>query len=215
MYHFNWGWGGMYNGYFALSNINPGGNNLNGNQHAIIGIKPNDGSTLVNNTTWSGNVSKTTNIAVPDAISLTVNPGAVISFAQNCKLQIWGKLTSIGISSSYAKFTAVDTTTGWLGIKWDNSHMNGEVMADNDSSKLIYTQVEYSDEQGIYCRYYSKIIINNCKINNNYAYNGGGISVMYHPINITNSEIYNNHAINLGGGIYFSGINDNFSAIIS
>ncbi len=215
MYHFNWGWGGMYNGYFALSNINPGGYNLTNNQCAIIGIKPNDGSTLVTNTTWSGNVNKTTNIAVPDAITLTTSPGAVINFAQNCKLQIWGKLTSIGTSSNYVRFTAVDTATGWLGIKWDNSHMDGTVMADNDTSKLIYTQVEYSDQHGIYCQYYGKILIDHCKINNNDAgiqfagigqtngY-GGGISVWYNTINISNSEIYNNYATIKGGGIYFN-----------
>ncbi|KAF0130308.1 MAG: hypothetical protein FD155_1608 [Bacteroidetes bacterium] len=214
MYHFNWGWGGMYNGYFALSNINPGGFNFTSNQHAIIGIKPNDGSTLVTNTTWSGNVSKSTNVAVPDAITLTTSPGAVINFAQDCKLQIWGKLTSIGTSSNYVRFTAVDTTDGWLGIKWDNSHMDGTVMADNDTSKLIYTQVEYSDEHGIFCQYYGKILIDHCKINNNDAYNGAGISVWYQAININNTEIYNNHATNRGGGIYLSS-DDNLSVTIS
>jgi len=225
MYHFNWGWGGSYNGYFALTAINPGGFNFTSNQHAIIGIKPNDGSTLVSNTTWSGNVTKSTNIAVPDAITLTVNPGAIASFAQNCKLQIWGKLTSIGTSGSYVKFTAVDTTTGWLGIKWNNDYMNREVMADNDSSKLIYTQVEYSDEHGILCRKYGKVIVNHCKINNNDAgiWNvstaqtngfGGGIFVSYEPINITNSEIYNNHTMGQGGGFYVS-FTDNLVSTIS
>ena len=216
MYHFNWGWGGSYNGYFALTAINPGGFNFTSNQHAIIGIKPNDGSTLVTNTTWSGNVSKSTNVAVPDAITLTTSPGAVINFAQNCKLQIWGKLTSIGTSSNYVRFTAVDTTDGWLGIKWDNSHMDGTVMADNDTSKLIYTQVEYSDEHGIFCQYYGKILIDHCKINNNYSSDwGGGISAHYHPFNITHTEIYNNHAAIEGGGGIFLSSTDNLPAIIS
>jgi len=214
MYHFNWGWGGMYNGYFALTAINPGGFNFTSNQHAIIGIKPNDGSTLIVNTTWSGNVTKSTNVAVPDAITLTTSPGAVINFAQNCKLQIWGKLTSIGTSSNYVRFTAVDTTTGWLGIKWDNSHMDGTVMADNDSSKLIYTQVEYSDQHGIFCQYYGKILIDHCKINNNHANDGAGISVWYQAINITNSEIHNNHATSSGGGIFLSST-DSLPASIS
>ncbi len=222
MYHFNWGWGGMYNGYFALTAINPGGFNFTSNQHAIIGIKPNDGSTLVTNTTWSGTVTKSTNVAVPDAITLTTSPGAVIHFAQNCKLQIWGKLTSIGTSSNYVRFTAVDTTTGWLGIKWDNSHMDGTVMADNDSSKLIYTQVEYSDEHGIFCQYYGKIMIDHCKINNNDAGTwtagigqtngyGGGISVWYQAISISHTEIDNNDAMIAGGGIYVS---SNTSSVI-
>ncbi|MFZ2911958.1 MAG: C10 family peptidase [Candidatus Absconditicoccaceae bacterium] len=225
MYHFNWGWGGSYNGYFALTAITPGGFNFTSNQHAIVGIKPNDGSTLITNTTWSGNVTKSTNVAVPDAISLTVNAGATINFAENCKLQIWGKLTSTGTTNSYVKFTAVDTTDGWLGIKWDNTHMNGEVMSDNDSSKLIYTQVEYSDQHGIFCQAYGKVVIDHCKINNNDAgsYNsstgqtngyGGGVSVWNQPINITNTEIYNNHA-EIKGAAGYVGFIYTLSSIIS
>ncbi|MCF7835183.1 C10 family peptidase [Candidatus Gracilibacteria bacterium] len=224
LYHFNWGWGGSYNGYFALSNLNPGGNTLTNNQHAIIGIKPNDGSTLVTNTTWSGTVTKSTNIAVPDAITLSVNPGAVVKFDENCKLQVFGRILSIGTSSSYAKFTAVDTLTGWLGIKFDNNYMMQEVMADNDTSKFIYSQIEWSKNHGIYSYNYGKLLIDYCKINDNDAgiWNGsngqtngygGGISIWYHPVNINNSEIYNNHATIQGGG-FFLITTSNFSAQI-
>jgi hypothetical protein len=212
MYHFNWGWGGNYNGYFALSNLNPGGNNLTSNQHAIIGIKPNDGSTLVVNTTWSGNITNTTNIAVPDAISLTVSPGAIVKFGKDCKLQIWGKINSVGTSTNYAKFTAINTSDGWDGFEWYEDYLNR--MSDNDSSKLIYTQVEYSKSSGIYCSDYGKILIDHSKINNNYGYNGGGISIFYSPINIIWSEIYNNNATSQGGGIFLTST-DTTSAIIS
>ena len=40
-FHFNWGWSpDWYNGYYYLSNLNPGGYNFNTNQQAIIGIQP-------------------------------------------------------------------------------------------------------------------------------------------------------------------------------
>lgn len=39
-FHFNWGWSGSSDGYFSLTNLNPGGYNFNDNQHAVIGIKP-------------------------------------------------------------------------------------------------------------------------------------------------------------------------------
>lgn len=39
-FHFNWGWSGSYNGYFYLSNLNPGGANFNQQQDAVIGIEP-------------------------------------------------------------------------------------------------------------------------------------------------------------------------------
>ena len=213
MYHFNFGWSGLYNGYYSLLNITPGGQNLTNNQNAIIGIKPNDGSTLTTNTIWSTNSTKTTSIAVPRAITLTVNPGVITNFAQNCKLQIFGDLTSIGTSSSFVKFTAVDTNTGWLGIKWDNDYNNREVMANNDTSKLIYTQVEYSQGGGIYCRAYRRLMIDNCKVNNNHYTTGAGISVWYMPINISYTEIYNNHCTAQGAGIFVT-TTDTLSASI-
>ena len=217
MYHFNFGWGGQYNGYYLLTSINPGSNNFTNNQHAIIGIKSNDGSTLVTNTTWTGTQTKSTNICVPDAVTLTVSPGATISFAPGCKLQVFGRLLSTGTSTNYTKFTAINTNSGWEGIKWDNDYMLGEVMADNDSSTLIYTQVEYSQRSGIYCMQYGKLILDHCKINNNYCYSGAsgaGVCAIFSPISITNCEIYNNHATNGGGGISLSGTG-NLSSNIS
>ena len=210
MYHFNFGWGGAYNGYFALSDITPGGSNFSSNQQAIIGIKPNDGSTLVTNTTWTGNINNLTNIAVPDAVTLTVNPGTIAKFAQNCKLQIWGRILATGTAANYAKFTAIDTTLGWWGIKFDNCYMNFEVMADNDTSKVTYAQIEYSDMRAITIKNFSKVLINYCKINNNFIdgdewgyYNGEGAGIFVHnaTVKVYNSEVYNNHALGTGGGI--------------
>jgi hypothetical protein len=41
LYHVNWGWGGSYDGYFQLNNLNPGSRTYNMNQQLIIGISPN------------------------------------------------------------------------------------------------------------------------------------------------------------------------------
>lgn len=41
-FHFNWGWGGSFNGYFLLSNLNPGGSNFSEGQGAIINFVPNN-----------------------------------------------------------------------------------------------------------------------------------------------------------------------------
>ena len=38
--HFNWGWGGNGDGYFALGNLNPIGYSFNSNNYAIIDITP-------------------------------------------------------------------------------------------------------------------------------------------------------------------------------
>jgi hypothetical protein len=46
-FHFNWGWGGMYDGYFNINNLNPGtggagsgAGTYNNGQQALLGIKP-------------------------------------------------------------------------------------------------------------------------------------------------------------------------------
>ena len=45
-FHFNWGWGGSYNGYYHLNNLNPGGSNFNDGQGAIINFFPSENYTV-------------------------------------------------------------------------------------------------------------------------------------------------------------------------
>ena len=53
MFHFNWGWGGMYDGYFKLSLLTPGTDGIgagtadgfSANQRIVIGIQPPTGDT--------------------------------------------------------------------------------------------------------------------------------------------------------------------------
>ncbi len=40
-YHVNWGWSGANNGYFLITNLNPGGITFNNNQGAVFSIVPN------------------------------------------------------------------------------------------------------------------------------------------------------------------------------
>lgn len=39
-FHFNWGWGGAYDGYFYLNSINPGGTQFNNDQDAMVNLYP-------------------------------------------------------------------------------------------------------------------------------------------------------------------------------
>ncbi|OQX73346.1 MAG: hypothetical protein B6D61_12640 [Bacteroidetes bacterium 4484_249] len=45
-FHFNWGWSGYANGYFYLTNLNPGGYSFNQDQQAIFYVYP-DGTTTL------------------------------------------------------------------------------------------------------------------------------------------------------------------------
>lgn len=42
LFHVNWGWGGSYDGWYALDGLEPGGYDFNSMQAAVIGIHPND-----------------------------------------------------------------------------------------------------------------------------------------------------------------------------
>ena len=52
-FHFNWGWDGLFNGFYTLDNLNPRTSTFNLSQSAIIGIHPNNGpvSDFTSNTT--------------------------------------------------------------------------------------------------------------------------------------------------------------------
>lgn len=39
-FHFDWGWSGAYNGFFYLNDMDPGGNDFNSSQGAVINIYP-------------------------------------------------------------------------------------------------------------------------------------------------------------------------------
>ncbi|MBC8486658.1 MAG: C10 family peptidase [Bacteroidetes bacterium] len=39
-FHFNWGWGGLYNGYYYVSNLHPGTHYYSENQAVLINVKP-------------------------------------------------------------------------------------------------------------------------------------------------------------------------------
>ncbi|MGE5383224.1 MAG: C10 family peptidase [Omnitrophica WOR_2 bacterium] len=43
-FHFNWGWSGSFNGYFYLTNLNPGGSDFSWGQGAIVNFHPAEGS---------------------------------------------------------------------------------------------------------------------------------------------------------------------------
>ena len=75
-FHMNWGWGGAYNGYFYLSNLNPGGSNFNQSQNAIIHIEPNPAY-------YPEYCTGQTNIVTNDFGSLEDGSGPIANYQNN------------------------------------------------------------------------------------------------------------------------------------
>ena len=77
-FHFNWGWGGLDNGYFLIDSLNPGTNGIGSGsgrydnyQSAIIGIMP--ATTTSNITLYNYLTPADTTVAYDSAITVTTN----------------------------------------------------------------------------------------------------------------------------------------------
>lgn len=97
-FHFNWGWGGMSNGYFILSMLNPGEQGIgsfeggyNSNQGIIINIKPDEGGEpVVMPLTGSIKISTTaTSCALGSSVSVPMN-SVCMSGTKNWNQLYWG-----------------------------------------------------------------------------------------------------------------------------
>ncbi|GAB1405445.1 hypothetical protein MASR1M74_26260 [Lentimicrobium sp.] len=70
-FHFDWGWSGSSNGYYAIGGLNPAGNNFNDNNRALVGAVPGD-----NNFSWiiqnSGFTTPSRGINFMDAVDANV-----------------------------------------------------------------------------------------------------------------------------------------------
>jgi len=85
MYYINWGWDGMFDGYFALTALNPDGNGAYGkDQTAIIGIQKSTGGDIVS--TPKVTVTKIT-LASDETITRNSNSDNFTGIKVECALQ--------------------------------------------------------------------------------------------------------------------------------
>lgn len=99
-FHFNWGWQGSYNGYFAVSNLNPGSYEFNTYQGAIFNLEPDPCYPYPD-------IAITGNTVMADANSsviLTAPEGVSYQWSNNSTEQ------SITVSPSVPKFYTVTVT---------------------------------------------------------------------------------------------------------
>lgn len=86
--HFNWGWGGNADGYFALSHLNPLGYDFNSGNAAIFNIVPQYDPYHIVATAYppsAGTVNGSGDYHIGDSCTLTAVP------SENCKFLYWKK----------------------------------------------------------------------------------------------------------------------------
>lgn len=122
-FHFNWGWGGDYDGYFAVTALNPAGTNFSNEQEILINIKgypvslkPDNNNILYVTPEGSGTKDGSSwDNATPDL------EHAVAYIAQN-PVKIWVKKgIYYGDTSLYTAFTVAGGNQVYGGFKGNES----------------------------------------------------------------------------------------------
>lgn len=131
-FHFNWGWGGMSDGYFRLTALNPGSQGIGGagsgagynfNQDIIVGIRPYAGQSeftpaLANTTDFSidlqsaplgSDVSATIHISNISYVDVTYKLGLAFTDASgNTVYSLWPYTNTLSLKSGYSYNSPVE-----------------------------------------------------------------------------------------------------------
>ncbi|MGZ3863694.1 MAG: right-handed parallel beta-helix repeat-containing protein [Bacteroidia bacterium] len=108
-------------------------------------------------------------VGIPNDSTLTIQPGVTVNFQGHYKILVLGRLIAEGTAIDSIYFTASNTSTGWYGIRFDNTTAN------NDTSRLSYCSVRWGIANGT----------------GNDQYGGGLMFSNFSKVNVTNSLIKN------------------------
>jgi hypothetical protein len=153
-------------------------------------------------------------ISVPVGTSLTIEPGVIVNFQGNYKLNVAGSLQAVGLENDSIVFTTEDIATGWHGIRLLDSQ-NGSNFA---FCRIEYGKTmagEYPDQHGGGVMIMnSDAVFTDCTFSNNDATaDDSGMGGAIYAFNTTSDTHFthcyflNNHAYGEGGAIKFSGDN--------
>jgi len=131
---------------------------------------------------------------------LYIEPGVEVFFDDLYKLTVNGRLDATGTETDSILFTATDPTVGWQGIEFYQTNAGLGV---SNLQYCILTHGKKNSGSGgaIYVYQSDNVLINHCRIENNYAYEGGGIFIDDGWIDVKNCMIRYNSARYYAGGI--------------
>ena len=132
-FHFNWGWGGSANGYYAIGDLNPG-YNFNSDNDAVIGIKPSTPGE--EKFLWSKNFSNFPNAYTASAYISAVDTNVAWAIGRD----------GSGGNADYRVFTKT-TTGGAIWVSDSVTDLGGTAfsMIDGLSASTAYIAVYGND----------------------------------------------------------------------
>lgn len=117
--HFNWGWGGQFDGFFQINALYPGGNNFSNRQQAIIGIAP---TTNTNPTSFSMYSDITVN---PDPINYGETATVNADIINNGSASFYGEIAAVLFDENYNFVEIIQTLTESNGLPPNYHYPNG------------------------------------------------------------------------------------------
>jgi predicted outer membrane repeat protein len=154
-------------------------------------------------------------IMIPADSTLMIEAGVTVNFQGHYKLLVMGHLLALGTENDPIVFTAANSSTGWYGIRFDNTS------SANDSSIIDHCTLQYGRATNpepwggaIEINNFSKVRVSYCLIEHNYAFlSGGGIDIQScDPLIInnrfeSNSTDFQANTLDGGGGLSCMGSN--------
>jgi hypothetical protein len=127
-FHMNWGWGGAYNGYFYLNNLNPGGSTFNSSQGAIINLQP-------NTSLYPPYCSGQTTVSSTDFGSIADGSGPVAAYQDNANCS-WLIMPDDSVQSIVLSFSRFDLAANDFVTVYDGSTTAAPVLGQFTGSTL-------------------------------------------------------------------------------
>lgn len=140
---------------------------------------------------------------------LEIEPGVEVIADGLYKINVLGVFVAVGTATDTIRFTASNTSTGWGGVRFDNSKSGANgAMSGNDSSFISYCRFQngivktsWPDNSGgaIFASDFEQIKISNCLFIDNESAKGGAIYAQYGGV-IENCTFVNNKCDGKGSG---------------
>jgi parallel beta-helix repeat protein len=177
--------------------------------------------TIQTNTVWSADsVTVSSEVTIPNGVTLTIAPGTRVLFQGNYRLVVCGRLLAMGTVLDSIVFTPADTAAGWHGIRFffpgpanDSSLLDYCRLEQGKAVAVLYDEMNSGGDGGALAVFtFHKLRVSHCTITRNTAlYGGGGIALHQSSPNLTGNAIFGNTAGGGGGGI---ALNLNASATV-
>jgi hypothetical protein len=162
-FHFNWGWSGSYNGYYYLTNLNPGGSNFTEGQGAIVNLYPD----TLNNTypyyctgqteltglsgTFEDGSGPTRNYIANANCSWLVIPGNASDSVTGITLNFNQFSTETG--SDILKIFQGETTSDQLIGEYSGDNIPGSVFVEGSKALITFTTNGTTQKPGWFISY--------------------------------------------------------------